>query len=188
MKQSHITWRYNNRENTKKKKIHSLSRRERWGWVSEGYSWRCFLSHFCFLLKGPVFAFICRFFTLLYKESNVSLVLQGSMNRPFGTVEVFCFVFFYFPLLNLGSDCWTGVTDWKFGIPRRIWEKVKYGNLLLFKEKKYWWPWTVLIFPNHSWRGEKREATPRPPHSTFSSRGGFWKYNQQKTTNFLVYL
>lgn len=141
----------------------------------------------CFSWKGQcLFVFICRFFALLYEEKWVSLVLQGSLEQVVWDNGGFLLcVSFCFPLLNLGSDCWTGVTDWKFGIPRDLGEgEIRKPAALQRKKKR--WPWTVLIFPNHSWCGEKREAT--PPTPTFSSRGGFWKYNQQKTTNFLVYL
>lgn len=54
----------------------------------------------------------------------------------FGTEEVFCFVFFLFPPLKLGSDCPTGVTDWTFGIPRELGEGEIRKTCCSSKKKK----------------------------------------------------
>lgn len=183
----HVTWRYNGKE----KKEKELFRRKRW-WISEGCSSLSFDSVF---QKGPVFFFVlfCAFVLsqlCVSRNEKSHLFLQGSLKQAFlWTVEVFWFVhsLFSFPLLNSGNDLWTGVTYWKLGIPR--WTGRRWNTeTCCSSKKKYQWPWTVLIFPNQIWRGEKnrREATsPTPPSRAEEASGNIYP---TKTRTFLVYL
>lgn len=165
----------------KRKQIHNLSRRERWGWISEGYSSLCLF----YFLKGPVFSFICLFFTLLYEESNVSLFYRDGWKRPFGTMEVFLFAFLLLSPLKFGNwllnrGYWLEVWN-----PKRIGRRWNTETCCSSKKKISMALNCLNISKSFMVWGEKRGNS---PHSTFSSRGGFWKYNQQKTTNFVVYL
>lgn len=68
-----------------------------------GVQFKMFLSFF-FFLKGPVFAFffffICLLLALLYEESDVSLVLLGSLKQAFWDSGGFlvCFYYIFSPL------------------------------------------------------------------------------------------
>lgn len=83
-----------------------------------------------------------------------------------------------------------GLLTGSFENPKGIGTKVKYGNLLLFEElkKKLMALNCVNISKSYTAWEEKNKMEASLSHSTFSSRGGHWKFNQQKTTNFLLYL
>lgn len=184
MKLSQITWRYNDREKKKKKKIHSLSRRERWGLNFRGVQFKVFCCRF-FFPEWASFAFFCLYFALLYKESNVSLVLQGSLKQAFWNSGGFLVCFLLFTPLKFGKwplnrGYWLEVLN-----PKRIGWRWNTETCCSSKKKILMALNCLNISKSFMVWGEKRGNS---PHSTFFSRGGFWKYNQQKTTNFLVYL
>lgn len=89
--------------------IHSLSRRKSLELNFRGIQFK----KFCFLffsLKGPVSAFICLFFTL------ISLIrFTGERGEGLLRQRMFSGLFFllFISPLHLGSDCRTGVTDWR---------------------------------------------------------------------------
>lgn len=121
---------------------------------------------FCSPERASFFAFICLFFALLYEDSNVSLVLQGSLKQTFWDKRrLFWFAFFLFSPLKFGTwllnrGYWLEVRD-----PKRLGRRWNTETCCSSKKKKYWWPWTVLIFPNHSWCGGEKERQ-LPPHHT----------------------
>lgn len=102
MKLSRITWRCNDREK-KKKKIHSLSLEGKDGvefqrGTVQDVSFFLFFperASFCFF-----FFFICLLLALLYEESDVSLVLLGSLKQAFWDSGGFlvCFYYIFSPL------------------------------------------------------------------------------------------
>lgn len=154
--------------------IHSLSRRKSLELNFRGIQFK----KFCFLffsLKGPVSAFICLFFTL------ISLIrFTGERGEGLLRQRMFSGLFFLLFYFSLTFGKWLSNRGYWLEKSREIWEKVEYGNLLLFKEKKYWWPWTVSVFPNHSWCGENRKATPpTPPPPAEEASGNITKRRQQ---------
>lgn len=154
--------------------IHSLSRRKSLELNFRGIQFK----KFCFLFFFLERASFCFHLPILYFNKSHSFYREA-WRRPFETADVFWFVFFafYFPL-TFGK--WLSNRGYWLEKSREIWEKVEYGNLLLFKEKKYWWPWTVSVFPNHSWCGENRKATPpTPPPPAEEASGNITKRRQQ---------
>lgn len=154
--------------------IHSLSRRKSLELNFRGIQFK----KFCFLffsLKGPVSAFICLFFTL------ISLIrFTGERGEGLLRQRMFSGLFFllFISPLHLGSDCRTGVTDWRN--PEKSGKRWNTETCCSSKKKKYWWPWTVSVFPNHSWCGENRKATPpTPPPPAEEASGNITKRRQQ---------
>lgn len=174
------------RENGKKKRSTASSEGKHGGEFKRG-ALVCVLILFFFSRKGQFFSLLfCHDFALRgWKRGFGFYREEWNLRR---TVEVFFrfihLLLFFPPLLNSGNDFWTGVTYWNLGIPAK-WDKVKYGNLLLYQEKKYQWPWTVLIFPNQIWRGERKNAEERhlPPLHLLELRRllGIWNQPRQQT-------
>lgn len=149
---------------------------------------------FFFFRKGQLFLLLF-LPQLCFMRTETSLWFsQGRMKRAFRrTVEVFLarssFVISPPPLLNSGKRLFE--QGWLTGILESQ-REVGQGEIrkpAALPRKKYQWPWTVLIFPNQIWRGEKnrrREASsPTPPSRAEEASGNI---KPTKTTNFLVYL
>lgn len=122
MELSRITWRCNDREK-KKKKIHDLSRREKMGLIFRGVQFKKFLLIFVFSERAS-FCFYLSILCFTLWEKERLICFTGKFETGLLGQRRFSgwFSLILFPLLNLGSDCWTGVTDWKFGIPRDLGE------------------------------------------------------------------
>lgn len=90
--------------------IHSLSRRKSLELNFRGIQFK----KFCFLFFFLERASFCFHLPILYFNKSHSFYREA-WRRPFEAADVFWFVFFCFFIspLHLGSDCRTGVTDWR---------------------------------------------------------------------------
>lgn len=146
-----------------------------------------------FFRKGQcVFAFVLSQLCFTRMETSRSF-LQGRMKQAFGGQ----WRFFWFVRLLWFFPSWIREMTFEQGLLTGILESqrdVGQGEIrkpAALPRKKYQWPWTVLIFPNQMWRGERKKNTEERhlPHSTFSSWGGFWEYEtNQDNKLFSVFI
>lgn len=113
-------------------------------------------------------------------ESKVSLVLQGVLEQAFWDSGGFLLCFLLFSPLKCRKWLWNRGYWLEVQNPKGIGRRWNTKTCCSSK-KKYWWPWTVLIFPNHKWCGEKREATPPTPPSQAEEASGNITNRRQQT-------
>lgn len=175
MKLSRITWRCNDREKEKQKDSQPLEK-GKMELNFRGVQFWIFLSSVFVSWKAQ----FCLFFALLNVESKVSLVLQGVLEQAFWDSGGFLLCFLLFSPLKFQKWLWNRGYWLEAQNPKGIGRRWNTKTCCSSK-KKYWWPWTVLIFPNHKWCGEKREATPPTPPSQAEEASGNITNRRQQT-------